>query len=257
MYICQTCNKTFSREGWFNKHKCSDSKVSEQKTKVIPTDKLVCEYCNKEFAREGWLQKHMCEQKERFFKKDDKSVKMGYTAFNFWYKIAMNARKDKTFDHFSNSRYYKSFVKFGEYIVNSKISDWESYVRWLTQNSIKLEDWPKDSVVNKYYIMLNKIESPDRAVEKFIFVAEEWGNKTGFHWSEFWGKANPYLILDYLKEGKISPWILFSSNTAQEFIDNLPDELVHALVSYIDVEFWKKKTKTNKEDVEWISQLIP
>jgi hypothetical protein len=256
MYTCDKCDKSFTREGWFKKHVCDDAIKVSKKTSV-ETETFVCEYCDKSFTREGWLERHMCDKKKRFFQKNDKSVVAGFAAFNYWYKIAMNAKKDKTFEQFNSSRYYKSFVKFGEYIVKSKIADWESYVRWLSQNNTKLEDWAKDSIVNQFYIMLNKIESPDRAVEKFILVAEDWGDKTGYHWSDFWEKANPHLILDYIKEGKISPWILFSSIAAQEFVDNLPDEMVHIIIENVDVDFWKKKTKVNKEDVKWISQLLP
>ena len=60
----------------------------------------------------------------------------------------------------------------------------------------------------------------------------------------------------YVKQGKISPWILFSSTKAQNFIDELPDELVPKLIENIDVGYWQNKTKKNKDDIEWINQIL-
>lgn len=226
------------------------------KVAVLTDNTFKCEHCNKSFIREGSLQTHMCEKKRRFLSKNEKDVMAGYSAYNYWYKIAMGSRKEKTYVEFINSKYYVGFVKFGKYIVETKVSDWNAYIRWLVENKIKLDDWNKDSIFSRFYFNLNKIETPERALEKYIMVADDWSNKTGNHWTEFWQKANPFMVIDYVNQGKISPWILFSSQHAQDFIDSLPNELLPSLVNNLDIEYWKKKTSINKEDSEWINQVL-
>lgn len=217
---------------------------------------FACDHCNKSFVKEGSLQTHMCEKKRRFLAKNDKEVVAGYTTYNYWYLIAMGCKKEKTYIEFINSKQYIGFVKFGKYIIDSKVSDWNAYVKWLIDNKIRLDEWCKDSIFSRFYTNLNKIETPERALEKYIMVADDWSHKTGNHWSEFWQKANPFMVIDYVNQGKISPWILFSSQHAQHFIDTLPNELLPSLVKDIDIEFWKKKTTKNKEDSEWINQVL-
>lgn len=216
-----------------------------------------CEYCNKSFKRESTIFKHMCEKKRRAFAKDDRDVKAGYTAFVYWYNRSYgNTHSKKNYTDFMNSSFYKQFVKFGKYITESKISEWERYLDWLIKNSVKLNDWPKDSVYYKFFYEIIKTETPERALERYIIFMQNWEENSGKSWKTFWDNENVFTIVNYIKEGKISPWILFSSESAMDFIQDLPDELLVEVDGSIDLAYWNNKTKRNKSDMEWIKTLL-
>jgi len=198
----------------------------------------------------------MCEQKRRHNNKTDKDVILAYAVYNQWYKLCMFTKKEKTYDEFAKSNHYIGFVKFGRYINDTKIKDWQSYLKWLIDTKVKFDIWAKDSTYSSYSAYITSVETPDRAVEKFILTAEDWGNKTGNHWSEFWHKVNPYIVIDYINQGKISPWILFSLQSAQDYILGLPDELIPEITKNIDIDYWKKKTTKQRDDREWINQVL-
>ena len=88
----------------------------------------VCEYCNTGYTREKTLAVHMCEQKRRHLQRNEKRVQMGFYAFNQFYKLSANAKKDKTYDDFCKSPYYNAFVKFGSFINNVRPLYPERYV---------------------------------------------------------------------------------------------------------------------------------
>lgn len=216
-----------------------------------------CEYCNKSFKRESTIFKHMCEKKRRAFAKDDRDVKAGYTAFVYWYNRSYgNTHSKKSYTDFMNSSFYKQFVTFGKYITESKITEWERYLDWLIKNSVKLNDWSKDSVYYKFFYEIIKTETPERALERYIIFMQSWEEQSGKSWKTFWDNENIFAIVNYIKEGKISPWILFSSDSAMEFIQDLPDELLVEVDGSIDLAYWNNKIKRNKGDMEWIKTLL-
>ena len=77
-----------------------------------------CEYCNRTFKRENSLAVHMCERKRRALSRTEKHVVAGYDAYNYWYKLAMGSKKNKTYEDFAGSQYYSAFVKFGRYVLD-------------------------------------------------------------------------------------------------------------------------------------------
>ena len=79
-----------------------------------------CEYCGASFTREKTLAVHMCEQKRRHLQKSEKRVQLGFYAFNQFYRLSANSKKDKTYEDFCKSPYYNAFVKFGSFINNVK-----------------------------------------------------------------------------------------------------------------------------------------
>lgn len=215
-----------------------------------------CEYCKKSFKRENTIAVHMCEQKRRALSAKDPQVIVGYQSYIFWNKIAMGAKVPKTYDQFSTSSYYAAFVKFGGYVRSVRDINHEDYIKWLTLNRVKLIDWCKDSVYKQYLKDASKKESVDRAVERFILLADKWAETHDSHWQDYWKSASINLIISHISTGKISPWILYASDQAQNFLDSVPAEILQDVVNTIDPEFWIRKMKLYPEDVEFIRRTI-
>lgn len=220
-------------------------------------EEFKCEYCNKFFKKENTLQTHMCEKKRRVLAKTDKDSIFAFNVYQYWYKMAMGRKKDKSYDEFALSKFYSIFVKFAGYVERSNIYDWQSYILWTIKNSIKIDYWAKDETYYRYIKDSTKKETPERAIEKYILYVKVWGENTGNEWDEYFLKSNPESIIQDIISGKISPWILYCSNTAQQFIDTLPDDLVVKLIKEVDFDYWSTKVNKNKEDCEWIKSLIP
>ena len=203
-----------------------------------------CEYCKKSFKRENSLAVHMCERKRRSLNQREKHVVAGYDAYNFWYKLAMGSKKDKTYNDFAGSQYYSAFVKFGRYIMDIRAVNPHSYIRWLTINKTKLDTWCKDSVYNRYLADSSKNETADRALERYVIHAEAWSKTSGHHWS------------DYFDKGKISPWIIYSSDKAQKWLDTIPNDMLKQVADTLDPTFWVRKTKLFPQEVKFIREII-
>lgn len=217
---------------------------------------LSCDYCEKSFVRESSLFKHTCEPKRRFLDRDKKENHLGFAAFTKWNLIAMGKKHEIEYTEFIKSKYYTSFVKFGKFINEAKITNWQIYLEWLIQNQTAINKWYKDSTYNESRREISKRETPERAVERFVVLADRWAQENNDHWSNYWQNASMNLIIFHIQSGKLSPWVIFGSNKAQQFLDSVPDELFLSIIESIDIDYWKRKTKLFKKDLEWISQLI-
>ena len=215
-----------------------------------------CEYCGRSFKRESSIAKHMCTQKKRHMQKDDQHVRLGHKFFNDWYRRAAGAKKQKTYEEFPKSQYYGAFVRFGLYNLESRVLAPERYLEWLVVNKVKLDDWSKDSVYNRYLSEASKNETAERALERFVIHAEDWSERSGHHWSAYWQEVNTNRMVYDIKMGKISPWVLLSYPPARSRLEDLPHEMLAEVADTIDLSYWNRKIEVNKPTVKWIKEVL-
>lgn len=215
-----------------------------------------CEYCNKSFAKESTLFVHMCERKRRFMHQNDRDVQIGFRAFQLFYKIGTASKKAKTYEEFAKSQYYAAFVRFGNYCVDLAIDDVPSYVQWLLANQVKLDKWNSDAIFNQWLRDRLKTESVDRAIERTIMFMQEWSDTNSLTWNQYFDKVPSNLAVFHICSGKISPWVLFASNKAQDFLDKLNPEQLKMVVDYIDVPYWKRTFNKKSDDFTWVQDVL-
>lgn len=218
---------------------------------------FTCEYCNKSFKRESSIAKHMCKNKQRYLQRDQQHVKLGLKFFNDWYRIAMGSKKPKTYEEFMKSQYYGAFVRLGLYVLETRVLSPEKYLVWLITNKIKIDNWSKDSVYNKYLADQSKKETAERGLERFVLHAESWSEKTGHHWSAYWTEVGTNRMVYDIKMGKISPWVLLAYPPAKKRLEQLPVEMLSEVADTIDLDYWTRKIDVNKPTVSWIKDVLP
>jgi hypothetical protein len=215
-----------------------------------------CEYCNKEFKKENTLAVHMCERKRRYMQREEKHVQLAFRAYQLFYKIGTNSKKEKSYDDFAASTYYTGFVKFGIYCKDLRIDDVPAYTKWLLQNQIKLEKWTSDRNFNAWIKTRLKTESVDRAVERTVMFMQEWSKDSGSAWNQYFDVINPNVAVFHICSGKISPWVIYSSDKAQSMLDRFSGEQLKMILEYIEPVYWKRTTLKHPDDVAWVNNIL-
>ena len=217
--------------------------------------KHLCEFCGKSFVRETSIAKHLCEPKRRWQDRDQHGSRIGYTSWIQFYNKHTN-KKQKDYNEFIKSAYYTAFIKFGNYCVDAQVINVPRYVDWLLKNQISIDTWNKDSNYTKFIIDWCKTEDPFDGITRTIETFIELANEDKILVKDVLRYANKNKICFMITKGKISPWVLYHSESGKEFISNLDSTQEKMIFDYINPEQWAIKFTKSKHIIIEIKELL-
>lgn len=206
------------------------------------TIKYSCEFCKKSFARERTLVSHICEKKSRWLNRDHAGNRIGFQCWvQFYSKHSMSKSKNKTVEEFIASPYYIAFAKFGSYCVDSKVLNIPRYVEWLLKEQIKLDDWATDTVYNRFLCQYLRLEDPFDAIYRGVEYCTTLAELDNIQPQDVFRYTNPNRICFAIANGKISPWMLYQSDSGIHLLETLNQDQVRIISDYINPEQWALK----------------
>ena len=203
--------------------------------------KYGCEFCKREFLKESTIMKHICEHKRRWLEKDKHGNRLGFQSWIQFYKKNTASKKHKTYEEFISSAYYIAFIKFGNYCVNINAVNPSRLVDWLLKNQIKIDNWTSDSVYTKYLIDHLKVEDGFDAIHRSVEQCITLATDAGIQPNDVLRYGNANKICYAITSGKISPWMLYCSDSGVRFLETLNPEQVKIISDYINPEQWALK----------------
>ena len=217
---------------------------------------FVCEYCKKSFVRETSLEVHMCEPKRRRLNRDDPGVRLGFQAYIKFYEQAQGSAKLKTYEDFCESAYYLAFVKFGRYCVGVKAIAPPRFMDWLLKNQKKIDRWGSDQLYTEYLVWYLTIEAVDDALARAIEYSIDWAEKTGSPSQDCVRYGNTNAICYAITTGRLSPWVIYNSESGQKFLAESNEEQLAMVWPYINVDVWNKKFSDYPADQEYAKDIL-
>lgn len=219
---------------------------------------FTCSFCNNGFSRERTLLNHLCEKKRRYFNRTEKYVMIGFQAWITWHQLTnTNIQKRKwLYDDFMNSNLYLSFVKFGRHVLDTKMINPEQFIKFVILNSIKLDNWRKDTVYETYVRYICRKEDVESAIERHVLLMEQWASDNDMNWLDFFNKVNTNIALRWIQTGKISPWILLNALTADQLTLRMSDEQILLLDQYIDISWWNRHMARMKKEKKFVENIL-
>ena len=218
-----------------------------------------CRYCDKDFRKESTLTAHLCEQKRRWQQERETGVQLGLRSYLRFYETTQGSAKLKSYEDFVTSPYYNAFVKYGRYLVAIRAINPTSFTDWLLKNNKKLDYWCKDSLYEEWMRDYIKREAVQDALERALKEMQEYADnhlelRNGF--SDYFRFGQPNRICHHVSTGRISPWIIYNSNSGVEFLEGLNENQINLIISWIDPEYWQAKFKDYLADTEWIKDAL-
>jgi hypothetical protein len=219
--------------------------------------KYVCKFCNKPFMRESTLASHLCEPKRRHQQKDQPGVRLGYQAWLRFYEITqLSSNTPKTYEAFTESPYYSSFIKFGIYLTQIRAIDVKSFIDFVIKNNKKLDHWTKDTIYDEYLFQHLQRESAQAALERAITETQLWAEENGSVFNHFFLYATPSKICAAIINGRISPWVVYNCDSGRAALEKLDTDQQALVYRFIDPEVWLKKLKMKAADAAWCAEIL-
>ncbi len=215
-----------------------------------------CEFCNRSFQRETTMIKHLCENKRRWQDKDQPGNRIGFQSWLNFYTKNTGTKKKKTYTDFTKSAYYIAFVKFGHYCVDLKCINVTRYADWLLKNQIKIDSWCSDKNYTSFLIEYLRTEDHMDAIARSIETTIDLSKDAGIATKDCLRYANKNRIAYAITTGKISPWMLYQSESGVRFLEELDESQQKMIIDYINPEQWAIKFRRNTELVTQAKELL-
>ncbi len=228
----------------------------KKKEEIDKAEVFGCEFCNREFLRKSTVVKHLCENKQRWLNKDLQGNRLGFQSWLQFYKKNTAGKKNKTYEEFIRSAYYTAFVKFGTYCVNVNVINVSRYADWLLKNQISIDTWTKDTNYTKFLIEYLRVEDPLDAITRSIHTSIDLSQTEHIQSKDYLRYGNVNKICYEITKGKISPWILYQSDSGLKFLDTLNEVHIAMIIDYINPELWKIKFNREPENVKQVKELL-
>jgi hypothetical protein len=215
-----------------------------------------CQYCKKDFVKETSLAVHSCEPRRRRQEKDERGVQLGFQAYIKFYELSQGSAKLKTFDDFADSPYYKAFVKFGRYCVGIRAVNPARFMEWLLKQNKKIDNWARDSMYTEYLVDYLRVENINDALARAIEFGMDWEEKNNSPAHDCLRYGNTNLLIHAVTFGRISPWVIYNSESGQKFLSNLSSDQIAMVWPYIDSDTWQKRFKDYPADQEYAKDIL-
>jgi hypothetical protein len=215
-----------------------------------------CQYCRKDFVKETSLAVHVCEQKKRRQERAERGVELGFQAYIRFYEMSQGSAKLKTFDDFADSPYYRAFVKFGRYCVAIRAINPARFMEWVLKQNKKIDHWCRDVVYTEYLIYYLQVENINDALARAMEYSIDWAEKTGNPAQDCLRYGGTNATVYAVTTGRISPWVIYNSESGQKFLSTLDAGQIAMVWPYIDSDVWQKKFTDYTADQEYAKEIL-
>lgn len=215
-----------------------------------------CEFCKKTFAKESTIVAHMCEPKRRRLEQSERGVQLGFQAYMQFYRLVQGGGKGKSFNDFADSPYYRAFVKFGRYCVDTHVVNPPRMIDWLLKNNKKIDQWCSDRIYTEYLISYLRTEAVSDALARAVEFGMDWAEKNSAQAHDCLRYGNTNAMCYAVTTGRISPWVIYNSESGQSFLASLTSEQVAMIWVYIDSDVWAKRFAEHAEDQAYAQEIL-
>jgi hypothetical protein len=215
-----------------------------------------CEFCKRTFIRESTMLKHICEYKHRWLERDRRGNQIGFQSFVQFYKKHSTAKKEKTYEEFIKSAYYTAFVKFGNYCVDINALNVSRLVEYYLKENVKIDNWTSDINYNSYLIDYLKTEDYLDAVHRSVEICIENAEEEKIQSKDYLRYGNRNKICHLIVAGRISPWVLYQSESGTKFLDDIQEDLIKIIYDYINPVQWAIKFSKETDKVDEVKSLL-
>jgi hypothetical protein len=215
----------------------------------------VCVHCGKKFRMAKSLFSHICELKRRTMQRDEKRVQMGFYAFNKFFQITQNLKKNKTYEDFCKSPYYNAFVKFGSFINNTAALYPEEFIEYVIKNGIKLDHWCKEDLYFRYMREIIKTEPVESAIQRSLMTMMDWADANNAEYNNYFVQVSLNRAVHDIVNGKISAWVILNTAAGKKMVNRFNDEQLTLILPSFDIPYWSSRFKERPDDVTLVKEI--
>ena len=84
----------------------------------------------------------------------------------------------------------------------------------------------------------------------------KWSEKTGHPAQDFLRYGNDNSVAFAISTGRISPWLVYNSQSGQDYLADMNPDQTKIVWPWIDPDFWQKKFKDYPADQAYCEEIL-
>jgi hypothetical protein len=130
------------------------------------------------------------------------------------------------------------------------------FTEWLLKNNKKIDHWCRDSIYSEYLLEYLQVENVADALARAIEYSIDWAesHKHPSHDCLRYGSTN--MMVHAVTTGRVSPWVIYNSESGQKFLSDLNPEQVAIIWPYINSDYWQKRFRDYRADQEYAKEIL-
>lgn len=217
-------------------------------------DGFVCKYCGHVFHSEIRFDKHRCSKMDKHEKLHSLVGRTAHRYFNKWLKE--KKRRECTLTTFGTSRFFISFYNFTIWKRKVKIPNIEQYIRLMVIWQFDPTVWTHDQVYTKYIEFIDKMSTVEDHIKNTWKTLKQVSNVVECDVCDVFDHLEPYMILDYIRARKLSPWVLLKIKPFKIKYRELPEQVRMQFNELIRPKFWSELMMTRAEETDIIVKFL-
>jgi hypothetical protein len=191
---------------------------------------------------------------KRFELLDTVQGRHAYLTFNEWRKICK--RPVLSVEEFVNSRNYKAFQKFSDFIRERNLPNKRDYMSYMVSKNMPPQLWSDYDVYDNYIQNFDNNYSIDYKINTSLETISELCRTYECLPAEIFEHVKPIQLLKIINARKLSPWILLQSNKFMDYLKYKTNKEERVLFNtFIDISRWKKDLSENPSKVSEIKSI--
>ena len=216
-----------------------------------------CHYCGKKYKREEAFIKHKCKTMER---EETLRTPSGQAAWHF-YQDWMRLQHKRVPDDraFLKSRFYESFNRFAKFVKKVDLPTPQTFLKLMVQKDYPPYMWLMDEVYTEYmeylYYKIPPQQHADITVDTLLKIADAAECDV----SEVFDILNPSEVIEFVKQRKLSPWILLNSSKFFQFLVGTKKknaEQYIILETMIRPKYWATRFQKRPDIVKFMKKVV-
>jgi hypothetical protein len=127
---------------------------------------------------------------------------------------------------------------------------------WLLKAQKKIDHWCSDNIYTEYLVEYLRVETVADALARAVEYSMRWAEETGNPAHDWMRYGNSNALCYAVTAGRISPWVIYNSESGQKFLSELTTEQVAMVWPYIDSDAWQKKFVNYPADKEYAKEIL-
>ena len=230
-------------------------RIPVENTEIVPgrAGNWYCHYCSRRYMSETLFMKHHCEPKRRAQELMSPVGQAAYGYYRDWMKLKRYSQPSSA--AFLESKYYRSFLKFAQLVIDAGISKPERYIELMVAGEIMPPLWCRNEAYSVYLDWMDKLEDPMAQVVDSVSFLLDVCDREGTTMSKVFVHLGAQRIISLLRQRQLTPWLLFCSASFGQLLKTLDESELRAFNSVVNSSYWATRFAESQATITEIKTL--